>query len=298
MLDRWYQLNGNFERCGGPYTTAQIQKMLESGKLKKSTPMESEDGRGTTADCVFTLNYSDNVDYGYQYLTHKQRAYLRFLGYNGSFYISQDDCSYAIQRLKSLNPRGVAGPDYDELVAQETRKGDNFFLEADAYVKKRGYDSLPKWLSPPRKKSGLLWLVSLPFRLLYHISCIILKLFGLAGKGAVIAGQKGAELAKETASKAVEFEKENKLIQGTAATIFEKAKQGAKAGASVLADSLCIEGEQPMRTWTSTDGNHKIEAQLVAVSETAVRLQKADGSLIDVQKSQLCPEDHLAIKGK
>lgn len=115
----------------------------------------------------------------------------------------------------------------------------------------------------------------------------------VAGKGAAIAGQKGAELAKDAATRAVEYEAENKVLQGAAVGILERAKKGA----TLLVDSLGLEEDQSYRIWTSADGTQTIEARLVAVSETAVRLQKPDGSLIDVQKSHLSPADLSTIAG-
>ena len=97
----------------------------------------------------------------------------------------------------------------------------------------------------------LLVLVALPFRLLWLLCKSFLKLLGLtgkflglAGKSAVIVGKKGAVLFKDAAIKAAEFEKENKVLHGTATRLMD----GAKKGASVLADSLGIEQEWPVRT--------------------------------------------------
>lgn len=191
MAERWYKLNSNFEPTESPFTATQIESLLKSGKLRKSTMMQCEDGRCTSADCVSTLNYIDRVNEGYQYLSHKQRAFLRFLGYKGSLFISQDDCSYAIQRLKTINTNGVDGLNYNELVSEETKQGDKFFEKADAYVRRNGFDQLPKELRPPKPASFLFVLLALPFRFLWLLGKGALKALGLAGKGAVIAG-KGA----------------------------------------------------------------------------------------------------------
>lgn len=260
--------------------------------------MQCEDGRTTDAECVQTIDYLDN---DYKFLSHRQRAYLRFLGYDGSFFISQDDCNFAIEKLKTINQNGVSGLDFNTLVTEETQKGDTFFNDAYDYVSKRGYDNLPRNLRRSGKPSLLITLIALPFRLLWLLCKGCLKLFGLAGKGAVIAGkgavaagQKGVELAKDAAGKAAEYEKENKVLQGAAAGLLATTKKGA----SMVADSLCMNEEQPTRLWTSADGKQTIEARLVGVSETAVRLQKPDGGLIDVPKLQLCQADLDLIDDK
>lgn len=91
--------------------------------------------------------------------------------------------------------------------------------------------------------------------------------------------------------------KAGKVAASVAGFFGKWIKKGAEKGTSAFVDSLNLEQEQPFRTWTSADGKHTIEGRLIGISETAVRLQKPDGSLVDVQKSQLSPSDQAAIAG-
>ena len=140
--------------------------------------------------------------HGYSFLSHRQRAYLKFLGYAGSMYISQDDCSYAIQRLKAINPYGVDNLNFDTLVETEERRGDAFFLEAEQYIQKNGYDSLPPELRQPKKASALYTFLAFVFRVICAAARGIFKFLRFATK------------------KAVEHEKEHKTLQET----FDKIK--------------------------------------------------------------------------
>jgi len=146
MAQKWYVLNEDFEPCAGPYTVEQLRSLLNDGKVEADTDIMSTDGIG--------MDVGSLVLHGYSYLSHRQRAYLVFLGYRGSMYISQDDCSYAIQRLKTINPNGVDNLDFDKLVEEEERRGDSFFLEAERYIQRNGYDALPLELQRPKEQTA------------------------------------------------------------------------------------------------------------------------------------------------
>ena len=51
-----------------------------------------------------------------------------------------------------------------------------------------------------------------------------------------------------------------------------------------------------LRAWTSADGAHRTEAKFVGASGGVARLQKKDGSVVDVPKSKLCPDDWIWIR--
>ena len=173
MTQKWYLLNDNFERYAGPYTEDRLRSMYNKKKVGADTNILSTDGVG--------MDVGSLILHGYSFLSHRQRAYLKFLGYAGSMYISQDDCSYAIQRLKAINPYGVDNLNFDTLVETEERRGDAFFLEAEQYIQKNGYDSLPPELRQPKKTR--LYTPSLPLFSVssvrrheaFSISCVLLQ---------------------------------------------------------------------------------------------------------------------------
>ncbi len=283
----------------------ELLDMQKAGKIKDETPIENEDGIGGGGDNL--IGFADEM-LGGVFLTPRQQAFLRVLGYTGSMYMSQDECSRRIESLKIKGSR-ADDVDFDEEVDKAVKNHEQYIRDAlVAFGKGERF----KAQSSVGGTSILLTLFLLPLRAVLAILKALVSVLSkfvifafkalglagkgavLAGKGAVVAGQKGAELAKDAATKAAEFEKENKVLQGTAARLLD----GAKKGASMLADSLCIEQEQPFRTWTSADGKHTIEARLVGVSNGVVRLQKPDGSMIDIQQAQLCPADAAVIATK
>ena len=115
--------------------------MVESGKMESDTDVVIMDGSTTTGMGVDLV-----IDENFRYLSPRQRAYLKFLGYKGSMYISQEDCDHAIQTLKAINPDGVNDLDFEELAELEEDNDEDFEDAADryVYVQNNGYDPLPK----------------------------------------------------------------------------------------------------------------------------------------------------------
>ena len=254
----------------------ELMDMRESGRLKDDTPIANEDGIGGGADCLISL--ADEM-LGGIFLTPRQQAYLRVLGYTGTLYMSQDECSHRIETLRIKGSK-AENVDFDEEVDRAIRNQDQYVRSALIDFGKGKRFRTKTLHSGP----SLLILLLLPFRVIW----VIVK---TASRGAVVASQHGAKFAKNTATKTAEFEKKHKFLQITAIRFLN----GAKKSVSMLTNSLGFEQEQPFRTWTSSDGKHTTEARLVSVENDVVRLQKTDGSVIEVPKTQLCQADIMAI---
>jgi len=151
-----YLINKKNPNYGRPLTTHELRALVESGKVRNHATVETHYSDGSKwYGSVYAV-----LDEYFWYLSPRQRAYLKFLGYTGSMYITQDDCHHAIETLKKINPNGVDGLDYDDLVDQEcnnynddcTFDDDTFKEAADNYVfyQKNDFDSLPPELQPPR----------------------------------------------------------------------------------------------------------------------------------------------------
>jgi hypothetical protein len=141
---KWYVPDENFDTFAGPYTAYELRQLVESGQIKSDADIIQFDGNGTVGMGVDLVLYEN-----FRYLTPRQRAYLKFLGYKGSMYISQDDCDHAIQTLKEVNPDGVDDLDFEEIVEKEEENDEAFEEAADRYVytQNNGYDSLPQEFS-------------------------------------------------------------------------------------------------------------------------------------------------------
>lgn len=322
MRDQWYVLfERSFDRKSGPHTICELMQMKAEGKIRNATPIKHADGRiGGGGDSLESLA---NDMLGGVLLTPRQQAYLIVLGYTGSLYMTQEECT---RRIESYRLKGIkTNFDFEDEARKAEDNMQNYLMHA---LKEH---SRGRRLGPSRR-IGIGSLILLPLNLLsylltlvfkglfefvkaffsvvYKSISLILKCVGLAGKGAIATGkaaapvigsaaEAGAGFVKDASTKAIEYEKENKVLLGAASKIYQATQKGAKAGISMIADSLNLDQEeQPIRTWTSLDGRHTIEARLADISETTVRLQKADGSLIDVQKSQLSQVDLDAIAGK
>ena len=140
-IQKWYLPDEDFETYAGPYTAYELRQMVESGKIESEANVMIIDGNVTEGMGVDLVIYEN-----FRYLTPRQRAYLKFLGYKGSMYISQDDCDQAIQTLKAINPDGVDGLDFEELAEHEEENEEAFEEAADryVYVQNNGYASLPQ----------------------------------------------------------------------------------------------------------------------------------------------------------
>ena len=86
--------------------------------------------------------------------------------------------------------------------------------------------------------------------------------------------------------KAVEFEKEHQVFHKSVSKVKNTIAHSLSAAQSPGADE-----ELPLRNWVSVDGKHSIEARLISVDENELRLQKIDGSTIDVPFKRLRQED-------
>jgi hypothetical protein len=92
----------------GPHSTSDIINMSRNRTIRKATPIRDEDGYILEAEFVI-----DDL-----LLSPRQRAFLRFLGYSGSFYISQDECSDIIETLK-YNQKNKPKKSFEEYVDEE-----------------------------------------------------------------------------------------------------------------------------------------------------------------------------------
>jgi DNA polymerase-3 subunit epsilon len=127
---------------------------------------------------------------------------------------------------------------------------------------------LPKKLQPPKAALSLYAIITFTFQVIYKT---ILALF---------------RFVHFSAKKVVAFEKEHKVLQQSASKVRDKIVNSFSADHSPNAHK-----ELPVRQWTSADGKHSIEARLIEVAENTIRLQKIDGSTIDVPFTNLSQED-------
>jgi len=144
---KWYLPDENFDTYAGPYTAYELRQMVDNGKIESNADVVIFDKDGMEGLGIDLVIYEN-----FRYLTPRQRAYLKFLGYSGSMYISQDDCDHAIQTLKTINPDGVDGLDFEELAEQEEENDEAFEEAADryVYVQNNGYAPLPQDFSSAR----------------------------------------------------------------------------------------------------------------------------------------------------
>jgi hypothetical protein len=109
MSKKYYVLyERSYKVKGGPYSASDLMNMARNGQIRKSTPIQDKDGIGTDAESII---------FGFL-LSTRQRAYLRFLGYSGSLYISQDECSKIIEKLRN-NPKNIPKKPFEEYLAEE-----------------------------------------------------------------------------------------------------------------------------------------------------------------------------------
>ncbi len=74
-----------------------------------------------------------------------------------------------------------------------------------------------------------------------------------------------------------------------------EAKLRAERAAAKQAKAAAAD-KAKWRTWTSAKGGHAIEAKFVTLLAGVVKLEKADGSTLDVKLDQLCDDDQSFIK--
>lgn len=237
-------------------------------------------------------------------LSPRQRGYLKYLGYTGSYFITTEECSGIIENLKKAGTR-IQGMSYDECVAEAEANAETYYRAVLAMLKagskgaatkevEQGGHELSKEIKiksvedfdPGTSYTKQVRLDSVvtkdPKKRNFFFAC--LKWFAaLFGKGAA----KGAKLAKTAAVTAIEYEKENKILARAATT----AAEGAKKGAAAMADFLATGGEQP-RAWLSADGKHTIEATLIDIRPESVVLKTTQEKQIEVRIAHLSAADH------
>lgn len=293
MAEKFYFIkDGN--PTGQAYTPADLAEMIFQKKIRGHRTVTNASGNATgSADGVVGIAYANLQD---KCISVRQRAYLRFLGYEGTLYISQKKASILIDTLKKA-PENMGqhakGRNLNEYEKEAASENEEYKLE----VLCRQYRGRGLSFSGLAKQGELKHLITktqeynAPFREAEQA-----RQAQEEAERKRIKQQQWEEWKKtrlpEHKERIVEAGKTAVTVASTVGGFLGKwIGKGAKAGTAMLADSLCLEQEQPIRTWTSVDGKHTIEGRLVGVSESAVRLQKADGSLTDVQKSQLCQDD-------
>lgn len=289
MKDRWYILTERtHRRKSGPHKAIQLLDMLQNDQIRDITPIE--DGDGDICDAA-NVPYYVLDEFEVQLLTARQRGYLKFLGYTGSLYITQDDCSIIIERLKAEGSRDD-NLSFDECVAEA--EAQTLAYLRGALVELLQYGRSPIRKTKPKRKSLLVGLFGGIIVGLWKCVFAITKVFArLTGRGAVLIGKgtaRGAKLAKSAAVSAIEYEKENKVLARAATS----AAEGAKKGAASVAEFMAAKEEEP-RTWLSADGKHKIEATLIDIRPDSAILQNANGQQIEVKTAQLSPADNAYI---
>lgn len=130
MGDRWYFVKDN-RKTGQPYTPGDLVDMLDRKIIRGHRMLVNENG--TTYSDAIGVVVSALDEHADKLLTPRQRGYLRFLGYEGTLFISQQECSDIIEKLRLGRARRKTGEgkpfeEYVEEAEENTKDYQRDFL--------------------------------------------------------------------------------------------------------------------------------------------------------------------------
>jgi hypothetical protein len=126
MSKKYYILQEQLNKVkSGPHAPVEIAEMYAAKLIRKSTPIRDSKGKLYNPEMVISeeLNKIKHV-----LLTPRQRGYLRYLGYNGTLFMSQDKCSEIIEKLR-YNSNNQA-QSFDECVKDAEKDTPEYWYQA------------------------------------------------------------------------------------------------------------------------------------------------------------------------